>query len=446
MLTKKLNIHFIGIGGIGVSALARYYLEKGYQISGSDLVSSEITQALKKKGAQIFVGPHNPKYLTPGVKQLIYSPAVLPNNPELVAAKKLGIKIQTYPQALGELTKKHFTIAVAGSHGKSTVTAMIGGLLKKAGFNPTVMVGTKVKEFGDSNCRVGNSKYLVIEADEHFASFLNYWPKIIVLTATEADHLDYYKNLKNYILAFKKFVSHLPKNGILIANKDEKNLYNTFSTFVKNVIWYSLKEKESERLKKIMKIPGEFNVSNALAVLAVARVLKIPDRISFKALSEYRGSWRRFQIEKIKCNEERLRYITLISDYAHHPTQIKVTLKAAREKFPKKEIWCIFQPHQYQRTYYLWNDFVKTLKEAPVDQLILTNIYDVAGRENKKIKKKVNSKKLVKAIDKSSCEYIPTIEKVAIYLKENLGGGEVVIVMGAGDIYSEFNKYFKRSG
>jgi len=303
-----------------------------------------------------------------------------------------------------------------------------------------------VKEFGDSNCRVGNSKYLVIEADEHFASFLNYWPKIIVLTATEADHLDYYKNLKNYILAFKKFVSHLPKNGILIANKDEKNLYNTFSTFVKNVIWYSLKEKESERLKKIMKIPGEFNVSNALAVLAVARVLKIPDRISFKALSEYRGSWRRFQIEKIKCNEERLRYITLISDYAHHPTQIKVTLKAAREKFPKKEIWCIFQPHQYQRTYYLWNDFVKTLKEAPVDQLILTNIYDVAGRENKKIKKKVNSKKLVKAIDKSSCEYIPTIEKVAIYLKENLGGGEVVIVMGAGDIYSEFNKYFKRSG
>jgi len=238
----------------------------------------------------------------------------------------------------------------------------------------------------------------------------------------------------------------LPKNGILIANKDEKNLYNTFSTFVKNVIWYSLKEKESERLKKIMKIPGEFNVSNALAVLAVARVLKIPDRISFKALSEYRGSWRRFQIEKIKCNEERLRYITLISDYAHHPTQIKVTLKAAREKFPKKEIWCIFQPHQYQRTYYLWNDFVKTLKEAPVDQLILTNIYDVAGRENKKIKKKVNSKKLVKAIDKSSCEYIPTIEKVAIYLKENLGGGEVVIVMGAGDIYSEFNKYFKRSG
>ena len=445
MLTKKLNIHFIGIGGIGVSALARYYLEKGYQVSGSDLVSSEITQALKKKGAKIFVGKHRGKNLPKDTDLIIYSPAVQQNNPELKEATYRGLTPVSYPQALGELTKKHFTIAVCGSHGKSTVAAMIGVLLKKAGFNPTVIVGTKVKEFGDSNCRVGNSKYLVIEADEHFASFLNYWPKIIVLTNIEADHLDYYKNLRNYILAFKKFVSHLPKNGILIANKDEKNLYNTFSTFVKNVIWYSLKEKESERLKKIMKIPGEFNVSNALAVLAVARVLKIPDRISFKALSEYRGSWRRFQIEKIKCNEERLRYITLISDYAHHPTQIKVTLKAAREKFPKKEIWCIFQPHQYQRTYYLWNDFVKTLKEAPVDQLILTNIYDVAGRENKKIKKKVNSKKLVKAIDKSSCEYIPTIEKVAIYLKENLGGGEVVIVMGAGDIYSEFNKYFKRS-
>jgi UDP-N-acetylmuramate--alanine ligase len=442
-----MKIHFIGIGGIGVSALARYYLEKGHEISGSDLVFSEITDALKKLGAKITIS-HSAKNLLKDADLVIYSPAILPDNPELKATKKLNIKYQSYPEALGELTKKYFTIAVAGSHGKSTVAAMIGLVLKKAGLDPTVIIGTKLKEFEDSNCRVGKSKYLIVEADEHFASFLNYWPKIIVLTAIEADHLDYYKNLKNYILAFKKFVSHLPKNGILIANKDEKNLYNTFSTFVKNVIWYSLKEKESERLKKIMKIPGEFNVSNALAVLAVARVLKIPDRISFKALSEYRGSWRRFDIVEAEIRgyqRGKTRKITIINDYAHHPTQIRVTLKAAREKFPKKKIWCIFQPHQYQRTYYLWNDFVKTLKEAPVDQLILTNIYDVAGRENKKIKKKVNSKKLVKAIDKSSCEYIPTIEKVAIYLKENLGGGEVVIVMGAGDIYSEFNKYFKRS-
>jgi len=437
MLTKKLNIHFIGIGGIGVSALARYYLEKSYQVSGSDLVSSEITQALKKKGAKIFVGKHRGKNLPKDTDLIIYSPAVQQNNPELKEATYRGLTPVSYPQALGELTKKHFTIAVAGSHGKSTVAAMIGVLLKKAGFNPTVIVGTKVKEFGDSNCRVGNSKYLVIEADEYFASFLNYWPKIIVLTNIEADHLDYYKNLKNYILAFKKFVSHLPKNGILIANKDEKNLYNTFSTFVKNVIWYSLKEKESERLKKIMEIPGEFNVSNALAALTVARVLKIPDKISFKALSEYRGSWRRFNIKKVKIDN---RPLTIIDDYAHHPTQIKVTLEAAREKFPKKEIWCIFQPHQYQRTYYLWNDFVKVLSEVPVDKLIITDIYDVAGREEKEIKQKVNSEKLIKAIKKPWAIYLPK-KKIVNYLNRNLQGGEVVIVMGAGDIYELSSKF-----
>ena len=327
MLTKKLKIHFIGIGGIGVSALARYYLEKGHKVSGSDLVASEITDSLKKLGAKIFIGEHNKKCLTWQFKQpelVVYSPAVPVDNPELKEAKRLKIKCLSYPEALGELTKKHFTIAVAGSHGKSTVAAMIGLLLTKANFDPTVILGTKLKEFGDSNCRVGNSQYLVIEADEHFASFLNYWPKIIVLTAIEKDHLDYYKNFKNYLKAFQKFISHLPKDGILVANRDDRNTYSTFSTAVENVLYYSIKQKKAKKIRKILKIPGEFNVSNALAALTVARVLKIPDRISFKSLSEYRGSWRRFQIEKIKCNEERPRYITLISDYAHHPTQIKV--------------------------------------------------------------------------------------------------------------------------
>ena len=457
MLTKKLNIHFIGIGGIGVSALARYYLEKGYQVSGSDLVSSEITQALKKKGAKIFVGKHRGKNLPKDTDLIIYSPAVQQNNPELKEATYRGLTPVSYPQALGELTKKHFTIAVCGSHGKSTVAAMIGVLLKKAGFNPTVIVGTKVKEFGDSNCRVGNSKYLVIEADEHFASFLNHWPKIIVLTNIEADHLDYYKNLKNILKNFKKFVSHLPENGILVANKDDKNIRLLNSKFKSQksklqfkIQNYSIKEKEAGKLRKILKIPGEFNVSNALAALTVARVLKISDRISFKALSEYRGSWRRFDITKILYPKP----YTLISDYAHHPTQIKVTLEAAREKYlypPKfskkkfrrarRKIWCIFQPHQYQRTYYLWNDFVKVLSEAPVDKLIITDIYDVAGREEKEIKQKVNSEKLIKAIEKPWAIYLPK-KKIVNYLNRNLQGGEVVIVMGAGDIY-ELSLKFK---
>ena len=431
-----MKIHFIGIGGIGVSALARYYLAKGHRVSGSDLVSSEITEALKKLGAKIFIGKHKAKNLSKNADFVIYSPAVQPTNHELRQANKLQatsykLQVMSYPQALGELTKKYFTIAVSGTHGKSTTTAMIGLLLKKVGFDPTVIVGTKVKEFGNSNCRVGKSQYLVIEADEHFASFLNYWPKIIVLTTLEPDHCDYYKNFKNYILAFKKFVSRLPQNGILVVNKDDRKTYNTFSTTAENVLWYSLKQKGARKLKKIMKIPGEFNVSNALAALTVARILKVPDKISFKALSEYRGSWRRFDIKKVKINNKKL---IIINDYGHHPTQIKVTLKAVREKFPKRKIWCIFQPHQYQRTYYLWTDFVKVFKEAPVNRLIITDIYDVAGREDPKIKKKVSSEKLVKAINKNA-EYIPSIKKVANYFKKNLKGREVVIVMGAGDIY-----------
>jgi UDP-N-acetylmuramate--alanine ligase len=453
-----MRIHFIGIGGIGVSALARYYLVFGHRVSGSDLVSSEITDSLKKLGAKIFI-PHQSKLGTGQVGKhklpdlVIYSPAIPENNPELRDARRLGIKCLSYPEALGELTKKHFTIAVCGSHGKSTVAAMIGLILIKAGLNPTVIVGTKVKEFGDSNFRMGGkpkskiknqkSKILVIEADEYKESFLNYWPKIIVLTTLEPDHLDYYKNFKNYLLAFKKFISHLPKEGILIANKDDKNICNTISTIVRNIIHYSLRQKETKKIKKILKVPGEFNVSNALATLAVARTLSVPDKISFKALSEYRGSWRRFEITKILHPKP---YI-LISDYAHHPTQIKVTLEAAREKYPNRKIWCIFQPHQYQRTYYLFKEFVEVLKNAPVDKLIITDIYDVAGRENKKIKKKVDSKKLVKAINKPFAIYLPK-QKILKFLKKNLegsrpksgeprskGAGEVVIIMGAGDIY-----------
>jgi len=432
MSTKKLKVHFIGIGGIGVSALARYYLENGYKVSGSDLVASEITNGLKKLGTKIIIGKHKAKNLTEDADLVIYSPAVQKSNSELLKAKSYKLNAKSYPEALGELTKRHFTIAISGTHGKSTTTAMIGLLLVKAGFDPTVIIGTKLKEFGDSNCRVGKSQYLVIEADEHMASFLNYWPKIIVLTNIERDHLDYYKNLKNILKTFKKYIGHLPKNGCLAANRDDKNVQQLTKSKKQETTYYSLKQPEAKKLKKILKVPGEHNIYNALAALTTARILKIPDRISFKALSEYKGAWRRFEIKRITWEKKQ---ITLISDYGHHPTKVRVTLKAAREKYPKQKIWCVYQPHQYQRTYYLFNDFVKVLSRAPVDKLIITDVYDVAGREEKKIKEKVNSKKMVKAINKSRVMYLPN-EKILEYLKQNLKGREVVIIMGAGDIYN----------
>jgi len=438
-----MRVHLIGIGGIGVSALAKYYLEKGYKVSGSDLVSSEITEALKDKGVKIFIGPHKPQCLTSDVKQVIYSPAVPENNPELKKAKKLGIKCKSYPQALGELTKKHWTIAISGTHGKGTTTAMISLILIKAGLDPTVIIGTKLREFEDSNCRVGKSKYLVIEADEWKAAFLNYWPKIIILTNIEREHMDYFKDLNHILKTYQEYILHLPKNGILIANKDDKNIPKLLkiSTIVKNISCYSLQQKEAKRLERILKIPGEHNVSNALAALTVARILKIPDEISFEALSEYKGAWRRFEIKQSTINNQQL---TIISDYAHHPTEIKVTLKAARERFSGRKIWVVFQPHQYQRTYYLFKEFVKVFNEALqkgesesplIDKVIITDIYDVAGREEKKIKEKINSEKLIKAIKSPKALYISTFEEVAEYLKKNLLGEEVVVIMGAGSIY-----------
>jgi len=433
-----MKVHFIGIGGIGVSALAQYYLEKGHQVSGSDLNSSEITEFLRVKGARIYIGPQLARTVLANIDLVIYSPAVQKNNPELMAAKKLGIKCQSYPKALGELTKKYFTIAVSGTHGKSTTTAMIALILIRAGLDPTVIVGTKLKEFKNSNCRVGKSNYLVIEADEHFASFLNYWPKIIVLTNIEADHLDYYKNLQNILKTFKEYISHLPKDGVLIFNKNDKNILEITKNYIGDTYGFSGKQNEAKKIKNILKIPGEHNVYNALAALTLARVLKIPDKVTYKTLSEYKGAWRRFEIKNVKLYENTSCSITVVSDYGHHPTQIRATLKAAREKWPKRKIWLVFQPHQHQRTFYLFKDFVMVFKKALlkhwVNKCIITDIYGVAGREKKEIRKKVNSEKLVKAINKKDAIYLPK-QKILNYLKKNLGGGEVVIIMGAGDIY-----------
>jgi UDP-N-acetylmuramate--alanine ligase len=483
-------IHFIGIGGIGISSLAQYYLAKGNKVSGSDLAESETTKALQKKGVKIFID-HKAENVPENVDLVIYTPATPKNNPELKEAKSLKIKnlrakrmkfsssaslrsearqlkILSYPQALGELTKEYFTIAVCGTHGKSTTTAMISLILIKAGLNPTVIIGTKLKEFGNSNFRMGgrpnhksqapnpkhqipNHKILVIEADEHFASFLNYWPQIIVLTNIDRDHLDYYKNLKNILKAFKEFISHLPKNGYLIVNKDDKNIKKLLSQKMSTnrrsskKRHYSLSQgRDKKRLEEILKVPGEHNIQNALAALTCARVLKVPDKISFEALSKYQGAWRRFEEHDLKIKNLNLK---IISDYGHHPTEIKATLKAAREKFPGKRIILIFQPHQHQRTKFLFKDFVKSFDET--DILILTEIYGVAGREKGE---KLSSKDLAMAIEKrwnkrgkrqeargkKSVVFIKDMEDIPDFLTKILKPNDVVMIMGAGNIYNLF--------
>jgi len=303
-------------------------------------------------------------------------------------------------------------------------------------------VGTKVKEFNGSNFRQGKSKYLVTEACEHEESFLSYYPQIIVITNIEAEHLDYYKNLKNVIRGFKRFVSHLPKGGVLIINKDDKNISKIPACRQAGKIQkYSIKQKEAGKFKKILKVPGEHNVYNALAALTVARQLGVADKISFKALSEFKGVWRRFEIKEGKAGNKK---ITVVSDYGHHPTEVLATLKAAREKYPKKFILLVFQPHQHQRTHYLFNDFVKIFQQARdsrlVDEIIITDIYDVAGRETKKISAGVSSEKLVEKIAKNNVRYLLLCD-IEKYIKDNIKSGDVLIVMGAGDIYKLADKF-----
>ena len=427
-----MKIHFIGIGGIGVSSLAQYSLAKGHEVSGSDLQSSEITDFLKDKGMKIATGGHFSDNVKSDFNLVVYSPAVPKDNPEILQAQKFGIKTASYPEALGELTRQHFTIAISGSHGKSTTTAMVGLALIEAGMDPTVIVGTRLKEFGNSNFRMGHSSFLVIEACEYDDSFIHYSPKIIVVTNVDKEHLDYFKTFANVKKAFKDFISRLPKDGFLVANRDDKNMPKIVKPIF-GIKYYYLKQKESAKIKKILQIPGQHNVSNALAVLEVCKILNVPEKTILKSLSKYKGSWRRFEIFKRKN-------YTVISDYGHHPNEVAATLKAAREKYPTQKIWCIFQPHQYQRTYYLFNDFVKIFRKVKIDEIIITDIYDVAGREEKQISQKISSESLVKKINKKYIRYL-TILNAEKFVKENIKSGEILIIMGAGNIYKLVEKF-----
>ena len=463
-----MRIHFIGIGGIGVSALARYYLARGNIVSGSDLVETEITRALKEKGAVISIGPHQAGNVPFNADRVIYSPAVQRTNPEREEAERIGERrsgaarvdlssesenhfaVLSYPEAIGELTKSHYVVAVSGTHGKSTTTAMIGLILEKAGLDPTVIVGTKVKEFdppaGGSNCRIGESGYLhkgkpilVLEADEHFASFLNYFPDLIVLTTIEADHLDYYKNLTNILRAFRTYILRLPQDGIIVANKDDVNVLDVVADSKHFIQYYSAQWTAAKELRKILQVPGEYNVANAHAALTAARALGVQDKVSFQALGAFTGTWRRFETFELR---KPVPY-TLVSDYGHHPTEVRVTVGAARTKWPENDLWLVFQPHQYQRTFFFFRDFVSILSRLPVEKLILADIYDVAGREEDAVRKKVSTEELMKEIQKrkgrklaETVLWIPTIEGIYDYLQQNLKGEEVVMVMGAGDIYN----------
>ncbi|MFH1392380.1 MAG: UDP-N-acetylmuramate--L-alanine ligase [bacterium] len=381
------KIHFIGIGGVGLSNIAFFYLKKNIQVFGSDLQKSEITQELKRQGAKIFIG-HQAVNLKKS-DLVIYSEAIPENNPELQKAKKLNIKCLSGGQAISELSKNYFTIAVSGMHGKTTTCSMIAQILLKAGLDPSYVIGKK------NGWRLGKSKYLIIEADEYKDKFLNYYPDIALITNVESEHLDYFKNIANIKKSFKQFASQ-----------------------AKKIIKY---KKHNIKLQ----IPGKHNRYNACLAFETAKALGIKNAIIKKALFDYKGSWRRFEEKKLIINNYAL---IIIHDYAHHPSEIKATLQAAREKYPRKKIIAIFQPHQYQRLNLLFNDFAKSFNQA--DKTIITDVYKVPGREEK-IQK--TGQDLAMAI--KNAKYIK-LDKLADFIKKIAKPNQVILLMGAGDIYN----------
>ncbi len=428
---KKSSIHFIGIGGIGVSALAKYYLASGYRITGSDIKKTDITDELAKLGAEVATGPHKGTIIPRGTTRVIHTAAVPAGNPELRAAKRRRIPAHTYAEAIGELTKRYETITISGAHGKSTTTALAALVLEEGFCDPTVIIGAKVKEFGDSNFRKGHGPYLVLEADEWNKSFLNYSPKIAVFTNIDAEHLDTYKNLDDIKAAFLEYTKKIPADGALIANWDDPNVKDVAWQSGKKVIWYSEKDRDAAEIKKHLKIAGAHNLSNALAAVRLGALLGIPYPHILKAISGFQGVGRRFELKGITKNGA---YI--FSDYGHHPREIEATIRAARERFPMRRIWCVYQPHQYQRLHYLWDEFKTAFDMA--DRIMLLPVYDVAGRETETAKQAVNAKLLAAELARRGkrATHHATFQSAKSEILKESHRGDVILVMGAGDIYA----------
>lgn len=418
-LDKIKKAHFTGIGGIGVSAIARMMVAKGKIVSGSDVSDSAIIDELRKLGAKIFLG-HNADNIADDTDLIVYTPAVTADNPEIKKIAKLGVPALSYPEMLGLISKNKYTIAVSGAHGKTTTTAMIAKILIDAGLDPTVIVGSLLKD-NKSNFVAGKSDYFVVEACEYKKSFLNLNPKIIVITNIDNDHLDYYGNLENIKKAFMEFVSKLPEDGYLICDQNDENLKSVIKKTKAKIVDYT---KIKADLK--LNIPGQHNVKNAKVAIAVAKILSVDEKKYLSALNNFCGTWRRFEFKGRTKSE-----VLIYDDYGHHPTEIKATLKGAREFFGDKKIFCVFQPHLYSRTKLLLEDFGKSFGDA--DEIILVDIY--AAREQKD--ESINSKMLAKEITRNGGKaiYFNSFEKVADFLTKNSKEYDIVLTMGAGDVF-----------
>ncbi|MBI1792867.1 MAG: UDP-N-acetylmuramate--L-alanine ligase [Chloroflexi bacterium] len=445
------HVHFIGIGGSGLSAIARLLNESGYIVTGSDRTISPFAADLQAAGLTIYIG-HHPRNVQ-GADWVVRSSAIPDDNPEVTAAQQAGIPVYKRADFLGKLMENKTGIAVAGTHGKTTTTAMLAFVLSELGRNPSFIVGGVMNNYG-VNARAGKGKAFVIEADEYDRMFLGLKPRIEVVTNLEHDHPDCYPTFEDMVTAFESFVSLLPNDGTLIACVEDAGAASLLSRarrIGRNVIAYSMQgemtinapqwvqarmAKPNERggfdfdattnvgtlasTRVSLQVPGEHNVRNALAVLSVIASLGLSFKDAAAALRKFTGTGRRFEVKGEK------RGVTVIDDYAHHPTEIKATLAAARARYPNHRILAVWQPHTYSRTQALFHEFSRAFNDA--DEVIVTEVYP--AREPKQ---EFSSAEVVSAMPHSSARFISSLEETAKYLLKHLKYNDILLVLSAGD-------------
>ncbi|MFZ9033804.1 MAG: UDP-N-acetylmuramate--L-alanine ligase [Anaerohalosphaeraceae bacterium] len=449
--------HFIGIGGIGTSGLAKILIKNGAIVSGSDMADSTVVENLRQLGAVIAIG-HRPENITPNTDQVVISAAVTAANPELARASELGLPIRKYAEMLGALMDGYSGVAIAGTHGKSTTSAWLSYLLAQAGQEPNYIVGADIPQLGGSS-GVGNGNCFVAEACEYDRSFLNLHPDAAVLLNIEQDHLDYYRDEDDIIDAFAEFAAGVKDGGVLIANGQDKNTVRVLRRFKSepHIIQYGLDshcdisgrnpvlvegsyEFDIYRTNTLLgrtriALAGAFNILNALAVAAVCLHAGLDAETILKHLGGFTGIDRRLMF-KAKIDG-----VTVLDDYAHHPTEIRASLKAIREKYAPERIWCVFQPHQYSRTRFLLDDFAESFKLA--DVTIVPEIYFV--RDTAESKSTVNAQMLAERIGQQGCEalFINEFSGILEHLKTHVKDGDLVVTMGAGTIWKVADEYIQ---
>lgn len=436
-LEKEMHVHLVGVGGSGISAIARVLAERGYNVSGSDREESKFSADLTKLGVRIYYG-HSASYAS-GADVVVISSAIPENNPEIVAAKQIGVPVLKRSEFLRYLMVGQIGVAIAGTHGKTTTTSMIAQILIDAGLDPTVIVGGVLPAIG-TNARAGNGQYFVIEADEYDHMFLGLDYQVAVINNIEHDHPDIFASDAEYEDAFRQFASQLPQNGALYVNGDDPlaaQIHSEATTVglgenvdiramnirSNNVGGSDFVAMEGDILLGIvrLRVPGEHNVRNAMMALSVACKLGVDFQTIRRSLGEFGGVGRRFQVVGA------VEGVTIVDDYAHHPTEVEVTLAAARQRFADRTIWAVWQPHTYSRTKLYFDKFTQAFHNG--DKVIVLDIFRSRERDTLGM----SSAKIVAAMNHPYARHIGPIKDAADYILDRIGATDVVLTLGAGD-------------